>query len=180
MDRWWRATPGPDDVMDIVPWFANMYEHVAVQPLTSWCPAERPNCRQPVPGTVPVTGAEPRIPLIQLAPTPQNVQALGRRFPNPVPSTAESIERGRDRYDINCSLCHGDAGGGDGPVSMAMAGGNLVPSLVTARAGGYSDGYIYALIVSGRGLMKSYAHRLRGDDRWHVINYMRVLQGTAQ
>ena len=62
-----------------------------------------------------------------------------------------------------------------------MGGGAIVPSLVTPRVAGYTDGYLYAVIVNGRGaFMKPYGHRVRGDDRWHVVNYIRVLQGTAQ
>ena len=177
----WRRAPGPDDLVDAVPWFANMYDHVAVRPLKSWCAPDRPDCRQPVAGTVPITGAEPAVPPIQLAPTAANIRDLGRRFQNPIESTAESIERGRDRYDINCALCHGDRGGGDGPISAAMGGGAIVPSLVTPRVAGYTDGYLYAVVVNGRGaFMKPYGHRVRGNDRWHVVNYIRVLQGTAQ
>ncbi|MCZ6916773.1 MAG: cytochrome c [Gemmatimonadetes bacterium] len=177
----WRRSPGPDDLVALVPWFANMYNHVAIPPLKSWCAPDRPDCRQPVPGTVPITGVDPVVLPIQLAPTPANIRDLGRRFRNPMESTAESIERGRDRYDINCRLCHGDRGVGDGPVSAAMGGGAIVPSLVTPRVAGFTDGYLYAVIVNGRGaFMKPYGHRVRGDDRWHVVNYIRVLQGTAQ
>jgi len=174
----WRRSPGPEDAVALVPWFANMYDHVAVPALKSWCPDGRPTCRQPVEGTVPITGAEPVVPPIMLAPTPANIRTLGRRFSNPIPTTAESIERGRDRYDINCALCHGDQGAGDGPINAAMSG--IIPSLLTDQARRYTDGYIFAIIVNGRGLMKQYRQRVRGDDRWHVVNYLRVLQGNAQ
>ena len=174
----WRRAPGPDDAVALVPWFANMYDHVAVPALKSWCPEGRPTCRQPVEGTVPITGPEPIVPPIMLAPTPANIRTLGRRFSNPIPTTAESIERGRDRYDINCALCHGDQGAGDGPINAAMSG--IIPSLLTDQARRYTDGYIFAIIVNGRGLMKQYRQRVRGDDRWHVVNYLRVLQGNAQ
>ena len=174
----WRRSPGPDDVVALVPWFATMSEHIAPPPLRSWCPEGRPDCRQPVEGTVPIDGGDPVVPPAMLAPTPANIRNLGRQFPNPIPTTAESIERGRDRYDINCALCHGVLGDGGGPINGPMMG--IIPSLLTDRARGYSDGYVFALIVSGRGLMKRYRHRVRGDDRWHVVNYIRVLQGNAQ
>ena len=103
---------------------------------------------------MPITGPEPVVPPIMLAPTPANIQALGLRFPNPIPTTAESIERGRDRYDINCALCHGDQGAGDGPINAAMSG--IIPSLLTDQARRYTDGYIFSIIVNGRGLMKQY------------------------
>ncbi|MBW8056164.1 MAG: cytochrome c [Nitrospira sp.] len=173
----WRRSPGPDDIVALVPWFANMVDHVATPPLKSWCPDDRPTCRQPVEGTVPITGPDDLVPPIQLAPTPANVRAMGRRFQNSAARTAESLERGRDRYDIFCALCHGAQGGGDGPIAAAMP---IVPSLVSPQVQGYNDGYIYAIITNGRGLMKQYRQRVRGDDRWHIVNYIRVLQGIAQ
>jgi mono/diheme cytochrome c family protein len=40
-----------------------------------------------------------------------------------------------------------------------------------------SDGYIYAMIKQGRGIMPKYGDKIRGADRWHVVNYVRKLQG---
>jgi hypothetical protein len=174
----WRRAPGPDDVIASVPWFTGMYDHVAAPPLKSWCPEDRPTCRQPVEGTVPVTGADDVVPPVQLAPTATNVRAMGRLFPNPVARTAESLERGRDRYEIFCGLCHGMQGLGDGPIDSVMGG--FIPSLVTDQVQRYTDGYLYAVIVNGRGLMSRYRQRVYGDDRWHIVNYIRLLQGTAQ
>ena len=36
----------------------------------------------------------------------------------PVPVTAELLQRGRERFDVFCSPCHGLAGYGDGMVSL--------------------------------------------------------------
>jgi len=174
----WRRMPGPDDVIRLFPWFTGMYDYVAIPPLKSWCAEDRPDCRQPVEGTVPVTGGDPLVPPAQLVQTPANVRALGRRFQNPVLQTAESLERGRDRYNIFCALCHGAQGAGDGPIDSVMGG--FLPSLVTEQVRRYTDGYIFAVIVNGRGLMGRYRHRVLGDDRWHIVNYIRLLQGTAQ
>ncbi len=165
-DTWQRA-PGPDDVVGLVPWFANMHTDIAIRPYKD---APRP----PVAGTVPITGADPDLPVA--APTPAVIAELGRRLPNPVPNTAASIERGRDRYAIYCTPCHGDSGTGDGPVAAVWPG---IPSLVSPQARAYTDGYLYAVIMDGRGLMPHYGDKIRGDDRWHVVNYMRVMQGTA-
>ncbi len=173
----WRRSPGPDDIVALVPWFANMVGHVATPPLKSWCAEDRPRCRQPVDGTVPITGLDDLVPPIQLLPTPANIQAMGRTFQNPVARTAESLERGRDRYDIFCALCHGAQGAGDGPITAVMP---IVPSLVSPQVQGRNDGYIYAIITNGRGLMKQYRQRVRSDDRWHIVNYLRILQGIAQ
>jgi len=166
----WQRMPGPDDAVALVPWFANMSTDLSVKPFK-----QAP--RMPVEGTVPIGGADPVIPPVKLAPTPANILELGRTYPNPVASTAASIERGRDRYGIYCVPCHGENGLGDGPVSAVFPG---IPSVVSDRAQGYSDGYLYGLILQGRGLMPRYGDRVRGDDRWNVVNYLRVLQGTAR
>ncbi len=160
----WQRFPGPDDAISKVPWFATMKKGLSIKPL------EMP--RNPVPGTVPITGAEAPLPI-----TPDNLPAINR-LRNPVPQTAASIERGKDRFEIYCSVCHGFEGRGDGLVAPAMA--NIIPSIITPKARAYTDGYIYSLIRHGRGIMPAYGERIRGDDRWNVVNYVRVLQGVAR
>ena len=160
----WQRFPGPDDVIALFPWFANMHTGPAIQPY------KMPLA--PVEGTVPITGTQPDLQI-----TPATIAAIDR-LENPVLQTAESIERGRDRYEIYCQVCHGEEGAGDGPVADALAG--IVPSILTDRARAYSDGYIYTLINRGRAVMPHYGDKIRGDDRWHVVNYVRVLQGAAR
>jgi mono/diheme cytochrome c family protein len=160
----WQRFPGPDDVIALFPWFSNMYTGPAIQPY------KMPLA--PVEGTVPITGVQPDLQI-----TPATIAAIDR-LENPVLQTAESIERGRDRYEIYCQVCHGDEGAGDGPVADALAG--IVPSILTDRAMAYSDGYMYTLINRGRAVMPHYGDKIRGDDRWHVVNYVRVLQGAAR
>jgi mono/diheme cytochrome c family protein len=161
----WQRMPGPDDAVALVPWFANMSTDIAIRPYKMPL--------MPVEGTVPVNGLDPTFAPQLLAPS--NSAELGRQYPNTVPRTAESIERGRELFGIYCSVCHGTQGQADGPMSTPMP---FIPSIVTPQAQGYTDGYIYAMITSGRGLMPRYGDRVRGDDRWHLVNYLRVLQGT--
>ena len=92
------------------------------------------------------------------------------------PADFKSIGRGQALYTTYCTTCHGVAGMGDGPFSMAspqkgpFAG---VFPLVTAM--GRSDGYIYNLIRGGGQRMPSYG-RIAPEDRWHLVNYVRYLQ----
>jgi mono/diheme cytochrome c family protein len=161
----WHRFPSPDDAIAAVPWFAVMHRGIAIQPY------KMP--RQPVPGTVPITGVE-QVP----AATPQNRAALDA-MRNPMQRTSESLERGRDRYSIYCLPCHGPAGRGDGPIAPAMA--NAVRNLTEQRARDYSDGWIFGVMTNGFGaLMPEQGSRIRAEDRWHIVNYVRMLQGTAQ
>jgi len=161
----WERFPGPDDLVALVPWFSTMKRGLAIQPY-KWAPP-----RMPVPGTVPVTGNEPPLPV-----TPANLPAINA-LTNPVPQTAQSLERGQDRYEIYCLPCHGAGGAGDGPVNEKLL---ITPSLLTDRAKGLTDGYLYAYIRHGGSIMPAYGDRVRGDDRWRVVNYVRMLQGAGQ
>lgn len=159
----WHRFPSPDDVIAAIPWFAVMHRGIAIQPY------KMP--RAPVAGTVPVTGVE-----LFPDPTPQTRTQLAR-LPNPMPRTAASLERGQDRYAIHCSVCHGAGGLGDGPVSDRMIG---IRDITIPNVRNASDGWLYAVTARGFGLMPEYGSKLSPEDRWHIVNYVRILQGAAQ
>ena len=97
---------------------------------------------------------------------------------NPVQPDFKSLGAGKKSYETYCVTCHGAAGMGDGPVSMASAAELKGPfagvfPLVTAM--GRSDGYIYNLIRGGGLRMPSY-QRIPPEERWHLVNYVRYLQ----
>jgi mono/diheme cytochrome c family protein len=96
---------------------------------------------------------------------------------NPVAADARSLHNGRMYYQINCAVCHGEAGKGDGPILAAKA--IFPPPLIGASAEGKTDGYLWAIIRNGRGAMPSY-DRIEEMDRWDVVNYVRGLQGKYQ
>jgi mono/diheme cytochrome c family protein len=108
------------------------------------------------------------------APTPQNAAAMAS-IPNPVAADSASVNRGRINYQINCAVCHGALGKGDGPV---MKYGLFPPAIGTAQspAAGYPDGQIFGIIRNGKGLMPTY-NRIEERDRWDIVNYVRSLQG---
>ncbi len=92
---------------------------------------------------------------------------------NPTPPGARSLDNGHKYYQINCEVCHGIAGRGNGP---ALTYGMPAPSLLTDITKGRTDGYIYGMIRNGRNLMPTY-DRIEDMDRWDVVNYVRALQG---
>ncbi len=161
----WHRFPSPDDLVAAVPWFSVMHRGIAIQPYKMPLP--------PVEGTVPITGRD-----VVPDAVPQN-QAQLDRLTNPFQVTAESLERGRDRYAIYCEVCHGAEGLGDGPVAPSLA--NAVRNLTDERVTQSSDGWVYGVIANGFGaLMPGYGGRITREDRWHVVNYMRTLAGTAR
>ena len=111
---------------------------------------------------------------------PGDVEKAARELKNPMAGkvSVEILDRGKERYDIYCGICHGMTGKGDGTVAAKMP--LRPPSLVTSKARGFSDGKYYHIIVQGQGVMGSYANQLiKEDDRWAVINYIRSLQKLA-
>ena len=84
-----------------------------------------------------------------------------------------SLANGRRHYQVNCAVCHGDTGIGNGPASKyGVPGINLMMDMTKAR----TDGYIFGIMRNGRGVMPSY-NRIEEPDRWDVVNYLLALQG---
>lgn len=90
----------------------------------------------------------------------------------------EVLARGEAMYAAQCAVCHGPTGAGNGPV---VAPGKFPFSLPvnSGAAVARSDGYLYAVITAGRGLMPPYGEKLNHADRWAVVEYVRQLQGAA-
>jgi mono/diheme cytochrome c family protein len=109
------------------------------------------------------------------APLPQNITAMAN-IPNPTPADSASINRGRVQFQINCAVCHGPLGQGNGPATRyGFPGINIGAG---SPASGYTDGYIFGMIRNGRGLMPTY-NRIEEHDRWDIINYLRTVQGKG-
>jgi Cytochrome C oxidase, cbb3-type, subunit III len=94
---------------------------------------------------------------------------------SPVPLTMELVERGRDRYNIYCSPCHGRAGDGKGIIAtregMAPPASFHDPRLLAAK-----DGHFFNVVSNGLRNMQSYRHQIPVHDRWAIIAYVRALQ----
>lgn len=100
-------------------------------------------------------------------------------FPNsidefPVPVTDELIERGRDRFNIYCIVCHGPVGSGDGMV--VRRGFPQPPTYHSDRLRNAPVGHFFDVMTNGWGKMSSYSDKLSAVDRWAVVAYIRTLQ----
>jgi mono/diheme cytochrome c family protein len=93
---------------------------------------------------------------------------------SPVPVTLALVQRGRERYEIFCSPCHGYTGAGDGMV--VRRGFRPPASFHDARLRGQPDGYFFDVMTNGFGAMPDYAAQLPVADRWAVVAYVRALQ----
>jgi mono/diheme cytochrome c family protein len=84
------------------------------------------------------------------------------------------LQRGRDRFTVFCSPCHGVDGEGDGRV--VQRGFPRPPSYADPRLRALSGQQIFDIITGGYGVMYPYADRIAPKDRWAVVAYVRALQ----
>ncbi len=96
--------------------------------------------------------------------------------PPPPPVTRALLERGRERFDIYCAVCHGLAGYGDGMV--VQRGFPAPPSYHIDRLRQAPIQHFYDVITQGYGVMYSYAQRVPPRDRWAIAAYIRALQAS--
>ena len=87
---------------------------------------------------------------------------------------AADMARGRERYTITCSVCHGAAGDGKGITSKY--GMNATASYQVDRIRAMNDGEIFNTITNGKGQMIGLGYNISIDDRWRIIMYIRALQ----
>lgn len=92
----------------------------------------------------------------------------------PVEVTAKLLDRGQQRFNINCSPCHGAQGDGNGVVKkLGLA---TVANLHDKRIVELTDGEIFNTISYGKNTMGPYGANVTVDDRWAIIAYVRALQ----
>ena len=151
-------------------WFSDFKRQPAIYPWDS--PDTLTASRGNPQGSVPISGMAVSGLEVSYSGMPTTVDSMSG-LANPTPATAASLANGRMYYQINCAVCHGDRGMGDGPVTKyGMPGIGIAGDATRAR----SDGYIYGMIRNGRGMMPTY-NRIEEMDRWDVVNYVRALQG---
>ncbi len=94
---------------------------------------------------------------------------------NPVPADQTSIERGAELFRINCVLCHGTEGKGDGPIASHLQ--NKPFDLTSFPMHSFTDGGIFFIISTGvPGKMPALNENLTVRERWDVVNYVRTLK----
>ena len=178
-DYYYYKLPSPDDLWHVIPWFDHMIHAKYIRPYeTQLVPRYTPE------GTVPVSGgeldwsAEWVTGKTTTANALKNPLASGGRRPGPsVPTIPRDFDAAGDTlYQNFCSVCHGPTGNADGTVSRQIG----APSLLTARARAYADGYIYSIIRYGRGVMPRYGDKVYAPvERWAIVNHVRKLQSKS-
>lgn len=117
------------------------------------------------------------------APSPAPQSGVSNPYPDdvdtfPLPISEDTVKRGRERYQIFCSACHGATGYGDGMIvrrGFRQAASFHEDSVRQAPVGHYFDA-----ITNGWGAMPSYSAQVPVEDRWAIIAYIRALQLSQQ
>ncbi len=94
---------------------------------------------------------------------------------NPLPVTAELLQRGQEVFNIVCAACHSRLGDGNGTPKRINAM-TIVGNLHDKRIVELTDGELFNTVSYGKGQMQGYAGTLPIRDRWAAIAYLRALQ----
>jgi mono/diheme cytochrome c family protein len=156
--------------------------------------ADNRGARAPIDGTVPIGYEFPKPQTI--ATTASNVPAnepepamgfsegasyyntgkMGDKWGTgiPIEVNEQVMERGRQRFNITCAMCHGAAAAGDGITKQY--GLATVVTLQDDRIRKMADGEIFNTITHGKNTMMAYGPNIVVADRWAIICYLRALQ----
>lgn len=109
--------------------------------------------------------------------TTEGYEAAGVELSSPIATTEANIAKGEVLYNRYCVHCHGDKGDGMGKIAQ---NGHIegIPSY-SGKLVDLPVGKMYHTLTYGKGLMGSHASQLSALERWEVIEYVKVLQGTS-
>jgi mono/diheme cytochrome c family protein len=96
------------------------------------------------------------------------------RKPNPVKPTPESLADGKKWWGLDCAMCHGKNGNGQGETAKEMK--LQIPDFSNpATLKDRSDGELFFIIEKGHQDMPAEGARLKANEYWDVVNYVRFL-----
>jgi hypothetical protein len=97
----------------------------------------------------------------------------------PVEVSYENMLRGQELFAIFCAICHGETGNGRGVIAQERYGYPTIVSLLQKRIIDLPEGELFNTITYGKNTMGAYGAKIRVEDRWKVVLYMRALQRAA-
>jgi mono/diheme cytochrome c family protein len=91
---------------------------------------------------------------------------------NPVKATPASIAEGKKAYTTQCAMCHGSDGDGKGDLATDMQL-KLRDYRDPDALKDITDGELFYILSKGKGDMPGEEDRMKPDQRWNLINYIR-------
>ncbi len=187
-----RGKKTTDPPFELFPDMVRQVKVRAQSPLEFFADGRGP--RLPVTGTVPIGYEMPKPGSNTAAPGAISHQRLGFSVGTdyyntgkmganwgtgiPVQVTAQLLQRGHDRFNITCVMCHGATAAGNGITkSYGLA---TVVTLQDDRIRNMADGEIFNTITNGKNTMLAYGPNITVADRWAIIAYLRALQRSQR
>lgn len=103
----------------------------------------------------------------------EQLQQPEKPLTNPLPPSKEVLEKGKKKFLTFCSPCHGNYADGDSRLNGQFPN---PPTLHSNKVREWQDGNIYHVITNGQNIMPSYVSQITPEERWAIVNYIRVLQ----
>lgn len=122
-----------------------------------WAQQDQPRPQQDQP--------QAQAPAPEAKPFPEDAKA------NPVKPTPESLAKGKKVYAIDCAMCHGDKGDGKGDMASDIK--NVTDFTNPDAMKNHTDGELFRVIRKGKGDMPPEGERVKNDDIWNLVNYVR-------
>lgn len=186
-----RGQKGTQPPTEVFPDMVRQMKVRAQAPLEFFADGRGP--RLPVAGTIPIGyempkpgKAETQASAVGPWSHPQSSFSAGTDYYNtgkmgdhwgtgiPLQVTSELMERGQQRFNITCAMCHGAAAEGNGITKQY--GLATVVTLQDDRIRNMADGEIFNTITNGKNTMMAYGPNIIVADRWAIIAYLRALQ----
>jgi mono/diheme cytochrome c family protein len=97
---------------------------------------------------------------------------------NPVPRTPQTLAKAQELFRVNCSICHGPQGRGDGPMAdrFSQAGAARPVDFTEQHARSLSDGELFWVLTNGRAFMPRFGPLLTAEERWSLVHFIRSIQ----
>ncbi len=109
-------------------------------------------------------------------PNDSNGYKMSATVVNPITEMSETEMKEAGRlFNINCAICHGEKGAGNGPIATAGKIGGIANLTLDAYVK-MTDGTMFHSITYGKNNMGSYASQLDRKQRWMIVKYIRTLQ----
>jgi mono/diheme cytochrome c family protein len=181
---WWRCAVGAFALCALAGCGQDMADQPRYEPFeASSAFSNGLSSRDPVPGTVARGQLELDTPFFTGKQDGQLVTELPARVLEGK-TMAELLARGQERFNIYCSQCHGQVGGGTGgsdemlqAVGMVVKRGFPVPPTYhQERLRNAPIGHFFDVITNGLGRMPAHGYLVRPEDRWAIAAYIRALQ----
>jgi mono/diheme cytochrome c family protein len=103
-----------------------------------------------------------------------DIPADAAKQQNPIKSSPDSIARGQKWFKLDCAMCHDENGDGKGDVAVSM---KLTINDFTNpdTFKDHTDGELFYIIKNGHMPMPGEGDRIKTDQVWDIVNYVRSL-----